>query len=109
MSSPEDPLRAETLLFANRMYREWFGDAGESHRNLRRSQIETAAIECHHPQLNRWFELRARTIRWVDGSAVEMLVATDVTARREADENLQRQEQKEQPPQPEPPRHQSTH
>jgi PAS domain S-box-containing protein len=93
-SSSSEPARTEALLFANRMYREWFGDAGESHRTLRRIQIEAGNDECYHPQLNRWFELRARTIRWVDGSAVEMLVATDVTARREADETLQRQEQK---------------
>jgi C4-dicarboxylate-specific signal transduction histidine kinase len=93
--SPQtDPGRTEMLLFANRMYREWFGDVGESHRALRRAQLETANNECFHPRLNRWFEVRARTIRWVDGSPVEMLVATDVTARREADENLRRQEQR---------------
>ncbi len=81
------------LLFVNRMYREWFNDAGESHRTLRRHQLESGASECFHPQLNRWFELRARAIRWVDGSLVEILVATDVTARREADEKLRREEQ----------------
>lgn len=82
------------LLFVNRMYREWFNDTGESHRALRRSQLESGAGECFHPALNRWFELRARAIRWVDGSLVEILVATDVTARREADEKLRREEQK---------------
>ncbi|NBS65334.1 MAG: PAS domain S-box protein [Betaproteobacteria bacterium] len=55
---------AGELLFANRMY------------------------------MGRWFELRARDIRWVDGRLVQMLVATDITARREADEQLHRQELK---------------
>jgi PAS domain S-box-containing protein len=91
---PAEDSAGDTLLFANRMYREWFGDAGQSHEALKRAQLDSANSECFYPQLNRWFEVRARTIRWVDGRPVEMLVATDITVRREADEKLRRKELK---------------
>jgi PAS domain S-box-containing protein len=82
------------LLFANRMYRQLFGINGIGHLALLRAVAETGGNETFHPALGRWFELRAREIRWVDGRAVQMLVATDITARRDADEQLHRQELK---------------
>jgi two-component system sensor kinase FixL len=44
--------------------------------------------------LGRWFEVRSRHIRWVDGSAVEMLVATDVSRRHEIEEQQREQDRK---------------
>ena len=82
------------LLFANRMYRQLFGITPVGHQVLLRSEGESGSSEIFHQALARWFELRARDIRWVDGRLVQMLVATDITARREADEQLHRQELK---------------
>ena len=82
------------LLFANRMYRQLFGITPTGHQVLSHSGTESGGAETFHAALGRWFELRARDIRWVDGRLVQMLVATDITARREADEQLHRQELK---------------
>lgn len=82
------------LLFANRMYRQLFGITPSGHQVLLRSVKESGSAETFHTAMARWFELRARDIRWVDGRLVQMLVATDITARREADEQLHRQELK---------------
>jgi PAS domain S-box-containing protein len=88
------PAEGGELLFANRMYRQLFGVSPEGHQTLLRSEGEAVGSEVFHAALGRWFELRAREIRWVDGRLVKMLVATDITARREADEQLDRQELK---------------
>ncbi|MEY3201695.1 MAG: hypothetical protein RIR70_1245, partial [Pseudomonadota bacterium] len=41
----------------------------------------------------RWYHLRERAVRWVDGRVVRMAIATDITDRREIEEmNLQQQE-----------------
>ena len=88
--SPAEP----ELLFANRMYRQLFGITGAGHLALLRASVDSGSNETFHPPLGRWFELRPREIRWVDGRLVQMLVATDSTARREADEQLHRQELK---------------
>jgi len=85
---------AGELLFANRMYRQLFGITPTGHQVLLRSVKESGGAETFHTAMGRWFELRARDIRWVDGRLVQMLVATDITARREADEQLHRQELK---------------
>ncbi len=85
---------ASELLFANRMYRQLFGITAVGHQALLRSEGDSSGAEVFHTELGRWFELRPRDIRWVDGRLVQMLVATDITARREADEQLHRQELK---------------
>lgn len=41
-----------------------------------------------------WLRLEAQSIRWVDGRAVELHIATDVTARRQAEEELRQQREK---------------
>ncbi|OYY62035.1 MAG: hypothetical protein B7Y51_09170 [Burkholderiales bacterium 28-67-8] len=35
--------------------------------------------------LNKWFDVRARYLQWTDGRLAQMLIATDVTARRNAE------------------------
>jgi hypothetical protein len=82
------------LLFANRMYRLLFGTTGIGHDTLLRASTEAASNEVFHVGLNRWFELRSREIRWVDGRPVQMLVATDITARRETEEHARQQQLK---------------
>ncbi len=85
------------LLFANRMYRSQFGTDGRRHESLlaaRDASDPGAPGEVFDPTLVRWFEVRNRQIRWVDGSAVEMLVATDVTRRHEIEEQQREQDRK---------------
>lgn len=53
--------------------------------------------EIRHRLSGRWFHLRDRAIRWVDGRVVRMEIAADVTERREMEEAaLRHQERLEQ-------------
>lgn len=53
--------------------------------------------EIRHRLSGRWFHLRDRAIRWVDGRVVRMEIATDITDRRHMEEAaLQHQERLEQ-------------
>ena len=82
------------LLFANRFYRRMFGASSQGHDSLidkRPTRDEWAPAEVYDPQVERWFEVRTRRIRWVDGRLVQMLVATDVTRRREAEDQHRQQ------------------
>ena len=85
------------LLFANRMHRSLFGADSRRHESLLAARGAGAAdgpSEMFDATLGRWFEVRSRQIRWVDGSAVEMLVATDVTRRHEIEEQQREQDRK---------------
>lgn len=86
------------LLFANRMYRSLFGADSHRHETLLeargRPARDDAPAEIFDPTLERWFDLRIRQIRWVDGSPVELLVATDTTRRHVIEEQQREQDQK---------------
>ena len=85
------------LLFANRMHRSLFGADSRRHESLLAARDVGDAgspSEIFDATLGRWFEVRSRQIRWVDGSAVEMLVATDVTRRHEIEEQQREQDRK---------------
>lgn len=113
-------LETDELLFANRFYRENFGNDSKGHFQLAHQEKEIDALhniaqdlqdyirdgiptsflyqetESEEVQLtdgsNKWFEVRRRFIPWVDGHLAQLLVATDITARKEADD-LARQQQ----------------
>ena len=36
--------------------------------------------------LGKWLEVRSRYLNWVDGRLAQMVIATDITARRKAEE-----------------------
>ena len=108
------PLGSEELLFANKLYRLWFGvhtqghlqmvaqagvpehpRGGESHDAvdsfvglptgaLTAAQSENAEIFV--PELGKWLEVRSRYLNWVDGRLAQMVIATDITPRRHAEE-----------------------
>ena len=93
------------LLFANRYYRNLLGDDTRSHRELSAAQGPMSTIgdaqrpdgmtlEVYSAHVQRWFEVRTRTIQWVDGSPVRMQVATDITARKATQERERQQEEK---------------
>ena len=112
-------LENDKLLFANRFYRENFGDDAKGHFKLasNRNNLETLRevaedlqdsppgiptsflyqeSESEEVQLddgsNKWFEVRRRFIPWVDGRLAQLLIATD-TSIRKAGEDLARQQQ----------------
>jgi C4-dicarboxylate-specific signal transduction histidine kinase len=46
--------------------------------------------------LNKWFDVRVRYLQWTDGRLAQMLIATDVTARRNAESQSASQSEKAQ-------------
>ncbi|MBN9206388.1 PAS domain-containing sensor histidine kinase [Methylibium petroleiphilum] len=110
------------LLFANRSYRLWFGADSQGHARLagadelqagRRDADESvdsfgglpaqelteASGDVHEvfvESLQKWFDVRARYVQWTDGRLAQMLIATDITARRRAEEQASHQAEKAQ-------------
>ncbi len=108
------PLGSEELLFANKLYRLWFGlhtgghmqlvaqagvpdqprsddhlDEVDSFVGLPTGQLTTAQsenAEIFVPELGKWLEVRSRYLNWVDGRLAQMVIATDITPRRHAEE-----------------------
>lgn len=120
------PLGSTELLFANRLYRQWFVNEGvtstEGHLqllaqahlsgNVQGQNFDTGAdavdgwaglpsetlvaaqsehAEIYLSNLGKWLEVRARYLNWVDGRIVQMVIATDITARRHAEEQAAQQ------------------
>jgi PAS domain S-box-containing protein len=107
------PLGRADLLFANKMYRQWFGgdtvghlqliaqagvvtelpqeemgDDVDSLAGLPLDQLSTSQIknfEIFIPELSKWLEVRSRYLTWVDGRLAQMVIATDITSRRDAE------------------------
>jgi PAS domain S-box-containing protein len=108
------PLGSTELLFANRLYRQWFGDDTRGHLSLveRGATVGTPysdesldnvdgfaglptdsladtvgdQAELYLPNLDKWLEIRSRYLNWVDGRIAQMVIATDITARKHAEE-----------------------
>jgi PAS domain S-box-containing protein len=109
------PLGSEELLFANKLYRLWFGGRAAGHLQM---VVQAGMSEAPHPsdeplddvdafvglptnsltsatsenaeifvpELGKWLEVRSRYLNWVDGRLAQMVIATDITARRDAEE-----------------------
>ena len=110
------------LLFANRSYRLWFGadsqghallagvepgrsylaemdDAVESLGGLPTQEITEAGSDSREvlvDPLQKWFDVRARYLQWTDGRLAQMLIATDITARKQAEVQAAQQADKAQ-------------
>lgn len=85
------------LLFANRLHRNWFRDNltdGALGQGQMASSTAPGVFECFWPEQSRWFEVRRRTITWVDGRWVSMDVSTDITERKTAAESAKTQQEK---------------
>jgi PAS domain S-box-containing protein len=106
------PIGSKELLFANKLYRQWFGQDTEGHLRLveqagahHESEIAmddvdglaglpteslTATVsenaELFVSELGKWLEVRSRYINWADGRLAQMVIATDITPRRQAEE-----------------------
>jgi PAS domain S-box-containing protein len=107
------PLGSQELLFANKLYRQWFGSHTEGHLNLvsqagrpdsprgeadddvdtlvglpvgELTVAQSENAEIFIPTLNKWLEVRSRYLSWTDGRLAQMVIATDITPRRHAEE-----------------------
>ena len=105
------PLGSKELLFANKLYRLWFGQSTDGHLRLvaqagayespKESEdvddlvgLPTESLtvatsenaEIFVPELGKWLEVRSRYINWADGRLAQMVIATDITPRRQAEE-----------------------
>ncbi len=107
------PIGSNEILFTNKLYRQWFGIKSDGHlqmieqafdslqstnslsqdtddlaglpsQNLERTLSENA--EVFVPNLSKWIEVRSRYLNWVDGRLAQMIIATDITPRRDAEE-----------------------
>ena len=110
------------LLFANRSYRLWFGANPDAHALLTGGEImpdeiidgdesvdhygglptqalTNAGSDTHEmfmDSVQKWFDVRARYVQWTDGHLAQMLIATDITIRKQAEEAAARQAEKSQ-------------
>jgi PAS domain S-box-containing protein len=129
------PLGSQELLFANKLYRQWFTTTTEGHLSLvaqaglprtsTQTTVSEGAIDAREdaddslagfpsdeiattppapsenaeifvPQLGKWLEVRSRYLNWVDGRLAQMVIATDITTRRQAEEQSQAQAERAQ-------------
>ncbi|MEY4909375.1 MAG: hypothetical protein RL260_3093 [Pseudomonadota bacterium] len=103
------------LLFANRTYRLWFGgdahwhtllagrppksvdelgDAVDGMGGLPTAEMDDSsadAREVFSDLQQKWFDARPRYLQWTDGRLAQMLIATDITARRRMEEQTAHQ------------------
>lgn len=113
------------LLFANRSYRLWFGADPKGHAQLASSSVSLPYLpaaddgddavdnlsglpaesltgaggdprEVYVESLKKWFDVRSRYLQWTDGRLAQMLIATDITARRRIEEQAAQQAEKAQ-------------
>jgi PAS domain S-box-containing protein len=114
-------LQSGQLLFANKYYRDHFGSTTQVHLDLAGHEIEPSEMdesdidsvdgfvglpaseltparsdfrEVQIKNSKSWYEVRRRYISWVDGHLAQLIVATDITARKNADEVTRQQEEK---------------
>jgi PAS domain S-box-containing protein len=124
------PLGGDELLFANKMYRLWFGGKSGDHLSLveQAGRIESGIVqpafkdstsgdsvdslaglpaeeiaaaksenaEIYIPALNKWLEVRSRYLNWTDGRLAQMVIASDITPRRTAEDLAAQQAEKAQ-------------
>ncbi|MFZ2309457.1 MAG: PAS domain S-box protein [Rhodoferax sp.] len=118
------PLGSDELLFANKLYRQWFGTQTQGHLQLIAEagvpaspttdestdsvdsfaglpttalpDTETESAEIYIAELDKWLEVRSRYLSWVDGRLAQMVIATDITSRRIAEEQAASQTERAQ-------------
>lgn len=107
---------SDELLFANQSFRSVFpGDAvgrdsweitaplnvriedlGRDPRTLQPEEVPCELFdgEVRHDGNGRWYHLRDRAIKWVDGRVARMVIATDISERRQIAEMAARQQER---------------
>jgi len=116
-------LGGNELLFANRQYLHWFGQGTQGHHEMvMQAQVQVLSLtqqsdnvddmsgvpsaealadnpdnaEIYIERLDMWLEIRSRYLTWVDGRLVQMMIATDITARRLAQQQAAEQAERAQ-------------
>ncbi|MBI5557846.1 MAG: sensor domain-containing diguanylate cyclase [Deltaproteobacteria bacterium] len=104
-------MQTHELLFVNKFAREIFGDirgeicwqtlqAGQSGpcsfcTNDKLVDAAGLPLTCRWEFRNtidgRWYDIRDRAVRWIDGNLVRLEVATDITERRKSEEKIKQQ------------------
>ncbi len=75
------------------------GDSVDALAGLPSEEITTAKsenAEIFIPDLNKWLEVRSRYLNWTDGRLAQMVIATDITPRRTAEDLAAQQAEKAQ-------------
>ncbi|MFZ9553701.1 MAG: PAS domain S-box protein [Limnohabitans sp.] len=118
------PLGSAEMVFTNKLYRQWFGNKADGHHVLitqagtldkassddSRDSVDSLAglpsesltmaqsenAEIYVPDLDKWLEVRSRYLNWVDGRLAQMVIATDITPRRHAEEQAAQQAERAQ-------------
>lgn len=118
------PLGSDEMLFANKLYRQWFGTQADGHLQLVAEagvppsptndesmddvdsfvglpttalpDTESESAEIFITALGKWLEVRTRYLSWVDGRLAQMVIATDITTRRLAEEQAATQSERAQ-------------
>ncbi|MCU0950633.1 MAG: PAS domain S-box protein [Burkholderiaceae bacterium] len=87
----------DELLFANRAYQQEYGQQPDGHHRLAaeltRSQTDHSG-EVQDRDAGRWYDVRLREIRWVDGRAARLMIATDITLRKATEDIVRQQQEK---------------
>ena len=113
--------KSGNLLYSNNLYQEMFGSSAHAHHLLLGTEaysedsfdlendtvdgyagLPSSALtpilgdsrEVQLPDKANWYEIRRRYIPWTDGHLAQMLITTDITDRRVAQDNLRAQEEK---------------
>lgn len=119
------PLGSDELVFANKLYRQWFGTAAGGHLQLvaeagvpqsrtnhdhqsddvdlfaglplnTLAEADAESAEIYISALGKWLEVRTRYLGWVDGRLAQMVIATDISSRRLAEEQAATQAERAQ-------------
>ena len=97
---PDDARSApHDALYTNRGYRELFGSDVQGHDRLAAQMRGGEQAEIFDAASGRWFDVRARFVRWPDqdyagGRDVRLQIASDITTRKTADELARQQQEK---------------
>ena len=80
--------RSGKVLFANPRFRQKFGEARPA--VLPAGAGEAYAGEIHDASTHRWFLVRSRALRWIDGRAVTLRLLSDITEEKRVRELMER-------------------
>ena len=105
-------LQTQKLLYVNKYGREILGDVeGEKCWEVIGKTLPEKCVECQKTQdhvkllgvneteiqsqqTGKWFLTQGRTIRWIDGRLVRLQIATDISARKQAENALKVSEER---------------
>ena len=118
------PLGSDELLFANKLYRQWFGTQANGHLMMvaqagvpgstpndesrdsvdsfaglptdALADTEAESVEIFDSTMSKWLEVRTRYLSWVDGRLAQMVIATDISGRRLAEQQAATQAERAQ-------------